>query len=153
LERYADAEKDFTKEIEADPRDPTIYCSRAQSRRKLGKYDDALKDILAARQRVFGLDIQIAHTVVLCEGLHFTQALQIADKMIELYPNSATARMVRASVLVALDREKDADKEFAKAVELNPTFKDQVDPSRIEAREYRAKAELQKQAPAPRPKQ
>ncbi len=153
LARSAEEEAAYSKQLELDPADADVRYARAVCRRERGKHEAALQDIIEVRKTRDDRDALLAHLLICYDNLLFDAAQEPADKLVQAHPDYARGRMFRAVILVGRGREAEADKEFAKAVELDPAMEFDVASYRGQAREYRAKAlEKLKQAPAPRPK-
>lgn len=118
---FAEAERESSLAIDADPESPHAYALRSEARRRLGRDDAAIADATRALE----LDpeqIGARHgraTLRMARG-DFRGALADCDRLVDLEPDDADFARMRGLVLLALRDAKGAALAFDAAVQLEP---------------------------------
>lgn len=111
---------ELTRRIESDPKDASLYLRRADLFRTRGEWTAAVSDLQAARRLAPDLDtVDFALARVLFEAGTPGPALEASDRFLAARPDHAGAHLLRARVLVALGRPREAAAELTRGIELS----------------------------------
>jgi tetratricopeptide (TPR) repeat protein len=137
---------DFTKRIETQPNDATLYHDRAIAYAALGKLKRAIEDGTKAIQ----LNPKYTNAYInrgidyIALGDH-NRAMADFNKAIELEPKDASAHYARGFVYYKLGRVKEAEEDFAKSAQLG--YKGAQDLTKSKENAVEEKAGLKTSAP------
>jgi len=122
---YEEAERDLEKAISLLKNRSDAFMSRAWLRFEEGKFKEAIQDALRARE--LGPDSEVEAYACEVLGLswsrmeNFEQALEAFNRVIELRPHDAAARIQRGRAFYRLGLLKEAKTDVTAALEIDPT--------------------------------
>lgn len=127
------------EEMEYQPNLAGAYLNRAQILSKRGDADGAMGDLNKSIE-IFPLyPAYSARARELEKRRDLRGALADFTKSIELQPESAFTYVDRGAILLLLNRDEDAEKDFRRALDLSPDLAPTVENRRAEAKKQRAK--------------
>jgi len=127
-EEYVEAIKSISKAIELGSGENqakryflrSVAISRLGDLKRFAFAKIAIEDMEKARKLDDRAEWNLAHCTVLYNILRLDDALVMVDDYIKRMPNDPGAAVMRAQVLIVLDRTKEADLEFTRLKKLDP---------------------------------
>ena len=108
---YDKAIQDFSKAIELDPTNVSVYYSRGDCYKNIEEYDKAIQD--------FSKAIELDPTNA---SVYYSKAIQDFSKAIELDPTNASVYYSRGHCYEGIEEDDKAIQDFSKALEINPNY-------------------------------
>ncbi len=120
--RFREANEHFRAAVAADPAFTYAYLQVANSAASLDEYKEHL-DLAAARlaEAPDGVRLQVEMGQRGLDG-DLEGQLTLADRLVEAYPESPRAHVIRAGALQALDRHDEAREALQRSTELDADF-------------------------------